>query len=200
MSLHVITGPMRAGKTLDLIESVRRSRANRIKTLVFTHKLAARVHGKRLMSRTGAVVRATPVESAEDIIQAAKDAKPGSVIIIDEAHFFNLDDAERIVSSLARRFGLLVAGLDTDFRGESFPSVAYLIAAADSVTRLTATCARCGAPATRTQRLINGEPAPWTSPVIMPGGDDMYEPRCVACHEAPGRPNPKRPKQRGDTR
>src|SRR5690606_15200023 len=91
VSLHVITGPMRAGKTLDLIESVRRSRANRIKTLVFTHKLAARVHGKRLMSRTGAVVRATPVESAEDIIQAAKDAKPGSVIIIDEAHFFNMD-------------------------------------------------------------------------------------------------------------
>src|SRR5690606_39559286 len=102
MSIHVITGPMRSGKTLDLIESVRRSRANRIKTLVFTHKLAARVHGKRLMSRTGAVLRATPVGSAEDIIQAAKDAKPGSVIVIDEAHFFNLDDAERIVSLLKK--------------------------------------------------------------------------------------------------
>src|SRR5690606_36033771 len=159
-----------------------------------------RVNGKRIVSRTGASVRAIPVRSAAEIVQATKEAMVGSVIIIDEAHFFNLDDAERIVSSLAKRCGLLVAGLDTDFRGESFPSVAYLIAAADSVTRLTATCARCGAPATRTQRLINGEPAPWTSPVILPGGDDMYEPRCVACHEAPGRPNPKRPKQRGDTR
>jgi len=179
---------MRSGKTLDLIESVRRSRANRIKTLVFTHKLAARVHGKRLMSRTGAVVRATPVGSAEDIIQAAKDAKPGSVIIIDEAHFFDIEDARQIVASLPSRFRVIVAGLDRDFRGEPWPSMAYLRAAADSVTMLKAVCAKCGEMATRPQRLINGAPAPWTSPVIMPGGDDMYEPRCVECHEVPGRP------------
>lgn len=133
MSLHVITGPMRSGKTAELIDSVWMARANRIKTLVLTHKLAARVNGKRLMSRTGAVFRATPVGSAEDIIQAAKDAKPGSVIIIDEAHFFDIEDARRIVASLPSRFRVIVAGLDRDFRGEPWPSVAYLMAAADWV-------------------------------------------------------------------
>ena len=188
MSLHVICGPMRGGKTAELIRLVRQARANRIKTLVFTHKLAAQVHGKRLMSRTGAVVRATPVGSAEDIIQAAKDAKGGSVIIIDEAHFFDIEDARRIVASLPARFRVIVAGLDRDFRGEPWPSVAYLMAAADAVTMLKAVCAKCGEMATRTQRLIDGKPAPWDSPIILPGGDDMYEPRCERCHEVPGRP------------
>src|SRR5690606_2522924 len=118
------------------------------------------VHGKRLMSRTGAVVRATPVGSAEDIIQAAKDAKGGSVIIIDEAHFFDIEDARRIVASLPARFRVIVAGLDRDFRGEPWPSMAYLRWAAESVTMLKAVCAKCGEMATRTQRLIEGKPAP----------------------------------------
>src|SRR5690606_36422308 len=126
MSIHVITGPMRSGKTLDLIESVRRSRANRIKTLVFTHKLAARVHGKRLMSRIGVVIRATSVGSAVYIILAAMVAKTGSVTVIDVAQFFNLVNAERTVSLLDRSFGLLIAGIDTDFHAERFTSIAYL--------------------------------------------------------------------------
>src|SRR5690606_21470851 len=146
---------MRSGKTAELIDSVWMARASRIKTLVLTHKLAARVTGKRLMSRTGAVVRATPVGSAEDIIQAAKDAKPGSVIIIDEAHFFDIEDARRIVVSLPSRVRVVGAGLDGDCRGEPWPSVACVMAAADAVAMLEAVCARCGEMATRTQRLID---------------------------------------------
>jgi thymidine kinase len=61
------------------------------------------------------------------------------------------------------------------------------MALADQVTKLTAICMVCGEPATRTQRLIDGQPAPADSPLIMVGGmgDERYEARCRLHHEVP---------------
>jgi thymidine kinase len=56
------------------------------------------------------------------------------------------------------------------------------MAIAEMVDKLHAICVLCGAPATRTQRLIDGEPAAWDSPTIMVGGREAYEARCRACH------------------
>ena len=45
---------------------------------------------------------------------------------------------------------------------------------------------KCGSDhATRTQRLIDGKPADKNSPLIMIGGDETYEARCVKCWELP---------------
>jgi thymidine kinase len=55
------------------------------------------------------------------------------------------------------------------------------------VDKLHAICVMCGAPASRTQRLIDGKPAPYESPVIMVGAADSYEARCRACHQVPRR-------------
>ena len=54
---------------------------------------------------------------------------------------------------------VMVAGLDKDFRGEPFGVLPDLLTRAEFVTKLTAVCAKCGAPATRTHRIINGKPA-----------------------------------------
>jgi thymidine kinase len=88
-----------------------------------------------------------------------------------------------VVTSLAARGRrVILAGLDTDFRGEPFGPMPHLMAIAEMVDKLSAICVLCGAPATRTQRLIDGEPAAWDSPTIMIGGREAYEARCRACH------------------
>jgi len=171
---------MRSGKTAELIRLVRQAQAEGRKTRVFVHELGVQRGDGRLWSRNGESIGATPVRSPGEVYGA-------DVLAVDEAHFWNQFQVRWLVE-LSRDHEVIVAGLDTSFRGEPFDGMAYLLAMADSVTKLTAVCARCGEPATRTQRLINGEPAPWDSPVILPGGDDVYEPRCVECHEVPGRP------------
>ncbi len=58
-----------------------------------------------------------------------------------------------------------------------------LMAMADKLDKLTAICVKCGAEATKTQRLINGKPASFDSPTILVGAQDSYEARCNNCWE-----------------
>ena len=58
---------------------------------------------------------------------------------------------------------------------------------AEVVDKLHAICVMCGAPASRNQRLIEGRPAPYNSPIVMIGAGDSYEARCRACHVVPRR-------------
>ena len=184
MSLHVITGPMRAGKTAELIRLVRQAKADGREAKVFVHELGVNRDGCILFNRDGKSISAKPVRSPSEVYGA-------DVLAVDEAHFWHEFEVLYLVD-LARHHDVIVAGLDTSFRGDPFPAMAYLLAMADSVTKLTAVCARCGGQATRTQRLrADGTPAQYWDPLIVPGGDDMYEPRCVACHEVPGRPQLK---------
>src|SRR2546425_1396419 len=89
--------------------------------------------------------------------------------------------------SADRGVRVIVAGTDSDFRGEPFGAMPILMAAAEIVDKLQAICVVCGGPATRNQRLVNGKPAPWDSPTIMVGGRESYEARCRHCHRVPKR-------------
>src|SRR5690606_582077 len=171
---------MRSGKTAELIRCVQQARAYGREARVFVHELGVNRTGYILFSRSGKSIVAKPVRTPDEVYGA-------DVLAVDEAHFWDQFQVRRLVE-LSSDAESIDAGLDMSFRGESFDAMAYLLAMADSVTKLAAVCGRCGELATRTQRLINGEPAPWDSPVILPGGDDVYEPRCVECHEVPGRP------------
>jgi thymidine kinase len=86
-----------------------------------------------------------------------------------------------------RGLRVIVTGLDLDFRGEPFGPMPLLMAEAELVDKLHAICVVCGAPASRTQRLINGQPANYNDPVIMVGANEVYEARCRDCHQVPGR-------------
>lgn len=91
-----------------------------------------------------------------------------------------------LVTSLAARGRrVIVAGTDTDFRGEPFGAMPELMAIAEVVDKLHAICVLCGGPASRNQRLIGGRPAPYNSPQIMVGGTESYEARCRMCHTVP---------------
>ena len=70
---------------------------------------------------------------------------------------------------------MIAAGLDQDWRGRPFGPVPALLAVAEYVTKLHAVCSRCGAPGTRSQRLVAAEGQ------LFVGGSAEYESRCRAC-------------------
>jgi thymidine kinase len=80
---------------------------------------------------------------------------------------------------------VIVAGLDCDFRGEPFGCMPEFMAKAEKVDKFQAICMVCGEPATRTQRLVNGQPARYDDPVVIVGAAEMYEARCRHHHQVP---------------
>jgi thymidine kinase len=121
------------------------------------------------------------VANAAEILQRLEPDT--EVVAIDEAQFFDRGVAE-VANELADRgLRVIVAGLDMDFRGEPFGPIPVLLAQAELIDKLQAICQVCGAPASRSQRLINGRPAAYDDPVILVGADEVYEARCRVCHK-----------------
>lgn len=179
--IEVIAGVMFSGKTEELMRRVRRSMIARKRVQIFKSHLDDRYLGKLVISsHDGRSVDAVPVDSSAQI--ASRIDPTAHVIAIDEAQFLD-DGIVDVATWLAERGRrVIVAGTDTDFRGEPFGRMPQLMAVAEIVDKLHAICVLCGAPATRNQRLIDGAPAPYDSPTIMVGGREAYEARCRACH------------------
>lgn len=182
-SVEVITGSMFSGKTDELIRRLRRARIARQRIQVFKPSIDTRYGNDKLTSHAGSEFEATPVDHAGEILEKV-DPKT-TVVGIDEAQFFE-DEICEVVQRLADRgVRVIVAGLDTDFRGEPFGPMPALMAQAERVDKLHAICMVCGAPASRTQRLINGRPAHYNDPVVVVGASELYEARCRQHHEVP---------------
>jgi thymidine kinase len=182
--IEVITGVMFSGKSEELIRRVRRAAIARKRVQVFKSHLDERYRGiYSVTSHDGTALEAHPVDSAAQITRLVRPES--DVIAIDEAQFLD-EGVVAVVTGLANRgVRVILAGTDTDFRGEPFGSMSHLLAVAEVVDKLHAICVKCGEPACRNQRLIDGRPAPWNSPTIMVGGSQSYEARCRHCHEVP---------------
>jgi len=183
-SIEVICGCMFSGKTEELIRRLRRAVIARQKVQVFKPDLDNRYDIQNITSHNGQNIEAKLVANARQILENRADGT--SLVAIDEAQFFNADIVE-VVEVLANSgMRVLVAGLDTDFRGEPFGSMPELLCRAEEVTKLHAICVICGEPASRTQRLFNGGvPVPRESQLIQVGGYDHYQARCPRCHIVP---------------
>lgn len=185
-SIEVIAGVMFSGKSEELLRRVRRAEIARRRVQVFKSHLDERYAGiKHLSSHDGRVIEAIPIGTAGDLMRVLRPDT--EVVAVDETQF--LDDAiVDVATALAGRgVRVMVAGTDTDFRGEPFGAMAQLMAVAEKVDKLRAICMVCGDDACRNQRLIEGRPAPYDSPVILVGGSDAYEARCRHCHRVPRR-------------
>jgi len=182
-SLEVITGSMFSGKTDELIRRLRRAAIARQKVQVFKPSVDDRSHSEMVTSHAGGQFEATSIEKAEAISRQVDGDT--TVVAIDEAQFFDemILKVCRDMADEGRR--VIVAGLDTDFRGNPFGSMPWLMATAERVDKLHAICMICGQPATRTQRLIDNVPARASEPVIAVGASELYEARCRAHHEVP---------------
>jgi thymidine kinase len=105
------------------------------------------------------------------------------VVGIDEVQFFDRSVAEAALSLCDAGLRVVAAGLDQDFRRLPFGPIPELLAHAELVDKLQAVCHRCGGPATTTQRLVDGRPAPYGGDTIVVGAAEQYEARCRDCHE-----------------
>jgi thymidine kinase len=184
--LEVICGSMFSGKTEELIRRLRRAEIARQKIQVFKPRLDDRYGVERVTSHNGLHVIAQPVDKAQDIRDLLE--KDTTVVGIDEVQFFDHEviDVCHELAAAGRR--VIAAGLDMDFRGEPFGPMPVLMAQAEAVSKVRAICVVCGQEASRTQRLVNGEPAAYDDPVIVVGASEKYEARCRACHQVlPGR-------------
>ncbi len=182
--IEVIAGVMVSGKSEELMRRIRRAMIARKRVQVFKSHLDARYGGvQRVSSHDGRMLEAIPVDSAAQIAQRIDPT--AQVVAVDEAQFLD-EGIVALASDLAQRGRrVILAGTDTDFRGEPFGSMPTLMAVAELVDKLHAICVLCGNPASRNQRLIDGRPAPYDSPTIMVGGSETYEARCRACHQVP---------------
>lgn len=184
--IEVITGPMYAGKTEELIRRVKRLEYAEQNVIVFKPTLDDRYAADEVVSHNNNRTRSINIAKASEIMKYVE--KDTDVVAIDEIQFLD-EEAVAICEYLADHgVRVIVSGLDRDFRGEPFSFMPRLLAIAEEVTKLTAICVCCHTPATRTQRIVNGKPAHFHDPIILVGAKDTYEARCRHCHEVPGKP------------
>jgi thymidine kinase len=181
--IEIICGCMFSGKTEELIRRIRHVSVAHQTFRIFTPRLDTRYSSRHVTSHIGSKIEANPVSSIEEIVARSDDVQ---VVAVDELHFLEDEPAHivQVCQHLADQGKrVLVAGLDQDYRAEPFPAMSQLMAVAEYVDKLYAICVRCGAYATRTQRLIDGKPAPFAAPTIVVGGMELYEARCRQCYE-----------------
>ena len=184
--IEVICGVMFSGKSEELIRRVRRAIIAKKKIQVFKSHLDERYAGiYQVSSHDGRTVNAEPVDTTEQISRLL--LPDTQVVAIDEAQFLDAGIVDLVTSLANRGLRVIVAGTDTDFRGEPFGAMPQLLTVAEVVDKLHAICVVCGNPASRNQRLIGGKPARYDSPTIMVGSTESYEARCRACHSVPRR-------------
>jgi thymidine kinase len=179
--LEVFCGPMKSGKSLEIIHRVNKLKyMDNSKYLFFKPEIDTR--NSKIISRYGAEESCIIVENSKDILSFINDEK---LIAIDEAQFFDEGIVEVIKVLLKKDVNVIVAGLDLDFRGEPFGPMPSILSVANKVRKLTAICdfKSCNNIGRFTQRIIDGKPARFDSPTILVGGDEKYEVRCRKHHK-----------------
>jgi thymidine kinase len=198
--LEMIVGPMRSNKTAELLRRIetRREYARQFVLLLkpaADTKAAAGLVESRNRNGCGRMEALefphTDPWAVLPVIDATEQriGKRIECIAIDEGQFVHdlFLFAKRLLES---GYDVMVSGLELDFRGLPFGemlNLSWLVRTfAGNVTELVAYCS-CGAKALYPQRLVEGRPAAYASPIIMAG--DFYEPRCAEHFVLPGRPH-----------
>lgn len=184
--IEIITGCMFAGKTEELIQRINTLIRTNHNVLIVKPAIDDRYEDDEIVSHNGSKAKAITVNNGKEILSYVTDDT--DAVCIDEIQFLG-PEVVRVIEFLADKgINVYAAGLDNDFRGEPFGIIPDLLARATKVTKLTSYCAVCGAPATRTQRIIKGKPASYYDPIVLIGAQESYEPRCRACHEVLDKP------------
>ncbi|MDU6247912.1 MAG: thymidine kinase [Paeniclostridium sordellii] len=178
--IEVVIGPMYSGKSEELIRRLKRARIAKQNVVVFKPIIDDRYSKEDVVSHSGYTINAIPIKDSSEMMDYINDDT--QVVGIDEVQFFDdkiVDEAIKLADNGVR---VIAAGLDMDFKGEPFGPTPRVLAVAEFVDKIQAICSVCGQPATRSQRLINGEPARYDEPIIQVGAVESYEARCRKCH------------------
>lgn len=168
--IEVIVGCMFSGKTEELIKQVRRAHIAKQRVQTFKPRIDSRYHEKDVASHDQNRAAAFPVTDAKELESLIDPAT--MVVAIDEGQFFGEDLVDVVTRLAADGKRVIIAGLDTDWRGRPFGPMPQLMAVAEIVRKQHAICRVCGGPASRTQRLIAA-----TEDIVV-GSTEAYEARC----------------------
>jgi thymidine kinase len=198
--IELMLGPMRSNKTAELLRraEMRRQYAKQyvlvLKPSDDTKGGPGLVESRNPNGQARMDALEFPSSDPWSVLEAIDDleqeiGKRVECIAIDEGQF--VSDLFLFTKNLLdANHDVLVAGLDLDFRAMPFGEMLNLTwlvnAYGGSITECMAYCT-CGARALYSQRLIDGKPAPYDSPIKVPG--DAYEPRCAEHFVLPGRPH-----------
>jgi thymidine kinase len=175
--IEVICGSMFSGKSEELIRRLRRAQIARQRVQIFKPKVDSRFSEDHIVSHSDMKIKSQLVSQAREIMDLLEGRT--QVVGIDEGQFFDMD-LVNVCNDLAdagKR--VIVAGLDQDFRGKPFDPMPQLLTVAEYITKTLAICVRCGAPANRTQRLVESPDR------LLVGATGDYEARCRLCFEPP---------------
>lgn len=180
--IEVIAGCMFAGKTEELLRRLRRAEIAGQDVAVFKPATDDR-HGELTIgTHNGRRWDAAVIDPDEGIEEIPDHLNGEQVVAIDEANFFSVELVTVCETLAANGRRVIVSGTDQTFRGEPFEPLPQLLAIAEYVDKLQAICSVCGEPASRNQRLVDGEPARSSDPTILVGAAESYEARCRNCH------------------
>lgn len=184
-ALDVVLGPMKSGKSLELISLLSPLQYTRVRHRIY--QSARHVRDTGVTSRSGGVLTTTKTLSLAVALEEDLD-----VVAVDEVHMFDPADIEVIDRLLVRGTRVVVAGIDLDHRGELFAPVrALLELGPDAVSYRRAVCDVCrDFSATHTQVLRSGVPFLdhlGGSEALPDDGTFTYEARCRTCFVRPSR-------------
>jgi thymidine kinase len=178
--LEVVCGPMFSGKSEEMIRRLRRAEIAGQRVVIFKPRIDDRFDAADVVSHAGVRMRGVPVSSVTELVTRARGFE---VVGIDEVQFFEPAIAPAALELADSGARVVLAGLDQDFRRLPFGPIPELLSHAEFVDKLQAVCHRCGGPASTTQRLVDGRPAPYSGETVVVGAAEQYEARCRDCHE-----------------
>ncbi len=199
-SLHIITGGMKGRKTPQFISLCDQLKYAEVKTQVFKPQCDYRpeLHKKHglgrdyIVSRTGMNIPATEVNDKNPLEIAEKLNYNADVIGIEEVTLFEQPEilVDIILNLMDKKRAVILSGLDKNFRGEPFHPMPTLMAYATTVQKSYGICdmGNCNRLGEYPQRLIDGKPAHYDSPIKLVGASEAYEIRCKDHHHIDGKP------------
>lgn len=180
--IECICGSMFSGKSEELLRRIKRGVIAKQKVLLFKPSIDNRYEENMVSTHNGNSYESVNIDKAEQIYDYIINKKY-DIIGIDEVQFFDEKIVEVINKLADDGIRVIVAGLDMDFKAEPFHPMPEIMAVSEMVTKLHAVCNKCGKEASRSQRLIDGEPARYDDPIVVIGASESYEARCRHCHE-----------------
>ncbi|WP_036452832.1 thymidine kinase [Mycoplasma buteonis] len=172
--LEVITGPMFAGKSAELIKRITIWKIAKVNAVIFKPAFDNRFKDDEIVSRTGSHIQAYTINNSNEIWKYI--SKDTQAVAFDEVQFFDENVSREILKLVNLGIKVIVSGLDMDYEGKTFSVVTELLGLCDSALKLKAVCMQCHGQANMSFRKINSN-----NRHLL--GDDTYEARCRECHQ-----------------
>lgn len=170
--IEIVCGSMFSGKTEELIRRLRRAQFANQKIAIFKPAIDKRYSDVEVVSHDAHKIDSQPIADASEMLNVGADVQ---VVGIDEAQFFGNNLVEVCQTLANRGVRVIVAGLDTDYKGVPFGPIPMLMAVAEDVQKVHAICVKCGSLANHSHRLIKSQD------LVVLGETDVYEPLCREC-------------------